>query len=269
MGMPIVVDVRDDVPCDAALDALVAWFHEVDARYSTYKEDSEISRYNRGELTPAELSDEMRWVLDRCEELRAETRGFFDVRAASPTLVDPSGLVKGWSVARGAEILEAAGLRDFQVNAGGDIVVRGGAMPADHWRVGIQHPLEHDRIAEVVPLTDAAIATSGEYARGQHVLDPHTGRPPHGLLSVTIVGPDLATADAYATAVFAMGAAGPAWTASLPAKGYEALCITAEQRVLRTPGCPVDGNRPGHPSEFIQTSDFVQTSAFIQTSTSE
>lgn len=239
MGMPIVVDVRDDGDCDGALDDLFAWFHAVDARYSTYKDDSEISRYNRGELAPAELSDEMRGVLDRCEELRVETRGFFDVRAASPTVVDPSGLVKGWSVARGAEILEAAGLRNFEVNAAGDIVVRGGALPADHWRVGIQHPLERDRIAEVVLLRDAAIATSGEYARGKHVFDPHTGRPPDGLLSVTIVGPDLATADAYATAVFAMGADGPAWTATLPAKGYEALCITAEQQVLRTPGFPV------------------------------
>lgn len=238
MGMPIIADIRDEGDHDATLDRLFAWFHAVDARFSTYKDDSEISRYNRGELTPAQLSDDMRWILDRCEELRVETRGYFDVRAASPRVVDPSGLVKGWSVARGAEILEAAGLRNFNVNAGGDIVVRGDALPERGWRVGVQHPIEHDRVAEVVVLTDTAIATSGEYARGEHVFDPHTGRPPDGLLSVTIVGPDLATADAYATAVFAMGADGPAWTATLPAKGYEALSITADQQVLRTAGFP-------------------------------
>jgi thiamine biosynthesis lipoprotein len=238
MGMPIVVDVRDEGDHDAALDDLFAWFDAVDSRYSTYKADSVISRYNRGELTPAELSEEMTRVLDRCEELRIETRGFFDVRAASPAVVDPSGLVKGWSVARGAEILEAAGLRNFEVNAGGDIVVRGGALPADHWRIGIQHPLERDSVAAVAVLRDTAIATSGEYARGHHIRDPHTGAAPVGLLSVSIVGADLATADAYATAAFAMGAAGAEWTATLPARGYEALTITADQRVLTTPGFP-------------------------------
>jgi thiamine biosynthesis lipoprotein len=90
------------------------------------------------------------------------------------------------------------------------------------------------RLAAVLEGGDLAVATSGEYERGRHVVDPHTGRPPEGLLSVTIVGPDLATADAYATAAFAMGAAGPAWTATLA--GYEALCITADRRVLTTPG---------------------------------
>jgi FAD:protein FMN transferase len=238
MGMPIVVDVRDDGDHKEALDALFDWFRAVDARFSTYRDDSELSRYNRGELMPADLSGELRWVLERCEELRLETRGYFDVRAASPAVVDPSGLVKGWSVARGAEILERAGLRNFDVNAGGDIVVRGGALPEDHWRVGIRHPSHRDRVAEVAVLTDTAIATSGEYARGQHVFDPHTGRPPSGLLSVTIVGPDLSTADAYATAAFAMGEAGPAWTAALPAQGYEALSITAAEQVVRTPGFP-------------------------------
>jgi thiamine biosynthesis lipoprotein len=79
-----------------------------------------------------------------------------------------------------------------------------------------------------------AVATSGAYERGAHVRDPHTGAAPTGLLSVTVVGPDLATADAYATAAFAMGAEGPAWTATLD--GYEAMCVTADQRVLSTPG---------------------------------
>ncbi len=87
-------------------------------------------------------------------------------------------------------------------------------------------------------LRDTAIATSGEYARGQHVRDPHTGAAPEGLLSVSIVGADLATADAYATAAFAMGAAGAEWTATLPARGYEALTITSDERVLTTPDFP-------------------------------
>ena len=84
--------------------------------------------------------------------------------------------------------------------------LRGGAVPNPRWRVGIQHP--HDprrRSRRSSRRDDLAVATSGAYVRGDHVVDPHTGRPPHGVLSVTIVGPDLATADAYATAAFAMG----------------------------------------------------------------
>jgi thiamine biosynthesis lipoprotein len=60
------------------------------------------------------------------------------------------------------------------------------------------------------------------------------------VLSVTITGPDLATADAYATAAFAMGARAPEWTASLPS-GYEAMTILADDRVLSTPGFPRSG----------------------------
>ena len=86
----------------------------------------------------------------------------------------------------------------------------------------------------MLAVEDLAVATSGEYERGAHILDPHTGRPPEGLLSVTVVGPDLATADAYATAAFAMGAGGPEWTATLD--GYDAMCITSDRRVLSTPG---------------------------------
>ncbi|MGZ4417696.1 MAG: FAD:protein FMN transferase, partial [Gaiellaceae bacterium] len=171
----------------------------------------------------------------RCERLRAETDGYFNVRAASPELVDPSGLVKGWAVDHAAALLDEAGLRNYAVNAAGDMRLRGRAVPELHWRVGIQHPLELDRVARVIDTTDLAIATSGEYARGAHVLDPHTHRPPTGILSVTITGPDLATADAYATAAFAMGAARAThWTARL--RGYEAMTILADGRVLSTPG---------------------------------
>jgi FAD:protein FMN transferase len=167
-----------------------------------------------------------------CEMLRAVTDGFFDARAASPDFLDPSGLVKGWSVDRAAAILDAAGIRSYAVNAGGDMRLRGGV-----WRVGIQHPLERGAVAKVIEATDLAVATSGAYARGDHVVDPHTRRPPVGVLSVTVTGPDLATADAYATAAFAMGAErAPHWTARL--HGYEAMTILADGRVLSTPCFP-------------------------------
>jgi len=93
-----------------------------------------------------------------------------------------------------------------------------------------------DKVAKVVITNDLAVATSGAYARGDHVLDPHTRRAPEGVLSVTITGPVLATADAYATAAFAMGLEGPKWTARL--RGYEAMTILADETVLSTPGFP-------------------------------
>jgi thiamine biosynthesis lipoprotein len=236
MGMPVVVDVRDPDVDDAVIDRLIEWLHLVDARFSTYKEDSEISRINRGELSLEEAHADVREVLERCEELRRETNGYFDARPASEDVLDPSGLVKGWSVDRAAAILDEAGVRNYAVNAGGDMLVRGRAIPDDSWRVGIQHPTERDKIAKVVVANELAVATSGAYNRGDHVLDPHTRRPPEGVLSVTITGPVLATADAYATAAFAMGIEGPNWTARL--RGYEAMTILADETVLSTPGFP-------------------------------
>jgi FAD:protein FMN transferase len=236
MGMPIVIDVRDQDAHRDLLDAAFDAFRAVDARFSTYRDDSEIMRINRGELALADAHADVREIVRRCEELRVETRGFFDMRATPDGTIDPSGLVKGWSVDRVAALLDSAGIRDYAISAGGDVIVRGRGLPDESWRVGIQHPTIGDKVAKVVEGNDLAIATSGAYARGDHVLDPHTRRPPAGVLSVTITGAELATADAYATAAFAMGANGPAWTARL--RGFEAMTILADGRVLSTTGFP-------------------------------
>ena len=249
MGMPIRIDVRDPNITDQALEDAFQWFHHVDRTFSTYIPDSQISRLNAGLIDEASLDQDVRDVLNRCDQLRSETDGYFDIRTAELPLilakgdgepvragVDPSGYVKGWAVDRAAGILETAGASNYCVDAGGDVRVRGGALPDEHWRVGIQHPTELDKVAAVVETSDAAIATSGEYRRGRHIQDPHTGRPPEGVLSVTIVGPEVGTADAYATAAFAMGDEGPRWTMSLT--GYEAMTILSDKLVLSTPGFP-------------------------------
>jgi thiamine biosynthesis lipoprotein len=222
MGMPIGIDVRD--PAGVDVEPAFAWLEHVDATFSTYRSDSAISRLDRGEVTLAECPPEVDEVLTACLALERRTQGFFSVRASGR--LDPSGYVKGWAVAGAAERLAA---RAFCINAGGDVIARG-----RRWRVGIRHPEALEELAAVLEVEDLAVATSGEYERGAHILDPHTGRPPAGLLSVTVVGPDLALADAYATAAFAMGAEGPAWTATLD--GYDAMCITSDRQVLTTPG---------------------------------
>jgi thiamine biosynthesis lipoprotein len=231
MGMPIEVELRDEVAADA-VDDVFGWLRHVDATFSTFRADSEISAIARGELAEADATADVRRVLDRCEALRVRTGGYFDARAGGR--LDPSGLVKGWAVERAARLLELAGARNFCLYAGGDVIVRGRPAPGARWRIGIQHPLVNDRVAAVLESEDLAVATSGEYERGRHILDPHRGLPPSGVLSVTIAGPDLGTADAYATAAFAMGAGGPDWTLGIAP--YEAMTVLADERVLVTPG---------------------------------
>src|SRR3954447_19191059 len=204
MGMPIGIDLRD--PADVDVEVAFDWLREVDAVFSTYRDDSDISRLDRGELTVADCHPEVDAVLTRCLALERMTRGYFSVRPAGR--LDPSGLVKGWAVAGAADRLAAAGAENFCINAGGDIVAHGRAATDRPWRIGIRHPDELDRLAAVVAVEGLAVATSGEYEQREHIVDPHTGRPPTGLLSVTVVGPDLAKADAYATAAYAMGADG-------------------------------------------------------------
>ena len=236
MGTVVSLDVRgaSAASVEQAFARLMAWLREVDARFSTYRDDSEICRIDRGELPADHASADVRHVLRRCADLRTQTGGAFDERAGGR--LDPSAFVKGWAVERGAEILEDEGLADFSLNAGGDVVLRGGALPEPIWRVGIQHPIDRTVVAARIAVTDTAVATSGSYERGAHVLDPRTGQAPRDVLSVTVVGPDLGRADALSTAAFALGADGPEWTLQL-GDGYEAMTILAE-RVLRTPGFP-------------------------------
>jgi thiamine biosynthesis lipoprotein len=151
MGMPITIDVRDDDVDPEAVDRAFAWLRHVDVVFSTYQPASDISRINRGEITVRRAHQDVAIVLDRCLDMRKRTAGYFDIEAAiRPEVaeataqgrrsIDPSGLVKGWAVDRAAAILDERGGRNYAVNAGGDIRLRGGALPDTHWRIGIQHP---------------------------------------------------------------------------------------------------------------------------------
>jgi thiamine biosynthesis lipoprotein len=241
MGIPVGIDVRDAID-PGAMEAAFEHLRWVDATFSRYRPKSELNaaaeREAGGQAAGAdarrggEHSPELRAVLGRCEQLRRRTGGWFDVRATGR--LDPSGFVKGWALEGAAATLLAAGARNMCLHAGGDILVRGERARGEPWRVGIQHPSRRDRVAAVLAARDLAVATSGAYERGEHIVDPRTGRPPRGVLSVTVAGPDLGTADAYSTAAFAMGLDGPAWTATLD--GYSALTILADGRVLSTPG---------------------------------
>ncbi|MGH7193095.1 MAG: FAD:protein FMN transferase, partial [Candidatus Saccharimonadales bacterium] len=122
MGMPVTVEIVGDTGADAAIDDVFDFFRRIDARYSTYKPDSEISRINAG-LPKNRWSREMKQVMELCEHTRRETGGFFDIDRDGK--LDPSGLVKGWAIRRAAGRLRRRGLRDFCLEAGGDFQVGG------------------------------------------------------------------------------------------------------------------------------------------------
>ncbi len=238
MGTAISVEIAGQTqPSRAAqlADAAFAWFREVDERFSTYKESSEVNRLQRGEKPAAEASPQLRHVLEACAGLWGKTDGYFDVYATGR--LDPSGYVKGWSVQVASDRLTAEGAPEHCVNAGGDVRLRGNSASGRPWRVGIRHPFEPMKISWVLEGTDLAVATSGTYERGFHVIDPLTGKPARALASVTVVGPDLAIADAYATAAVAMGTKGIDWLAGL--EGYESAVVTEEGQAFRSEGLPV------------------------------
>src|SRR5689334_21977109 len=147
MGTVVSIDLADDLPA-TALRAMIgdvcAWLHEVDRRFSTYRDDSEVCRLRRGEIEPEDFSPDLRHVLEACADLWRATDGYFDAYAAGP--LDPSGYVKGWSIEVASARLAEAGSVNHCVNAGGDIRARGRCATGAPWRVGIPPPGEADKL---------------------------------------------------------------------------------------------------------------------------
>ncbi|MEV8554528.1 FAD:protein FMN transferase [Streptomyces glaucescens] len=239
MGTVFSFDVRGGDPrtVRAALDEAVAGLHRADAVFSTYREDSQLSRLARGELTVAQCDPEVAEVLRLGAEAEWITGGWFSTTWRGR--LDATGIVKGWAVERAARTLAAAGASGVSVNGGGDVQLLGVPGTARPWRVGVADPLRPGGLAAVVSsagTAELAVATSGTAERGAHIVDPRTGRPAMtDLLAVTVVAPRLTWADCWATAAFAMGARqGLAWLESLPEA--EALLITAGDEVRCTGG---------------------------------
>ena len=233
MGMPITVCIQDAGAGPADLAAVAAWFAEVDQRYSPYRETSEVSRLNRGELRHTELSEEFRAILRWCEQTKAETGGFFDpVRNGR---LDPSGFVKGWAIERASALLTARGWASHVVDAGGDARTVGRNGEGEPWRVGIRNPFRREEIVKVLALSDRGVATSGTAVRGHHIYNPWSaGALASDVVSLTIVAPTIADADRFATAAFAMGRDGLGFIAARP--DLEGYAIMVDGTALLTPG---------------------------------
>jgi thiamine biosynthesis lipoprotein len=218
MGMPISLALRGrhaTTPAGAdAWAAALAELREADAVFSTYRDESWVSRLGRDEVALDDCPDVVREVLDLGEQARQQSGGAFDVRrrgADGRQVLDPSGVVKGWAVQRAAAPLLALDDTDVCLSAGGDMVCEVADPDRPAWRVGVEDPRAFDRVVAVVPVRHGAVATSGHARRGAHVVDARTGRAPGALLSVTVVGPDLTWADIDATCALALGEEGEPW----------------------------------------------------------
>lgn len=206
MGTTVTLDVRDRHLSRAELAQAVLVgvdvLHDADRMFSTYRASSAVSQLRRGSRRPEHFPSDVVSVLVRCAAARERTRGWFDPWAM-PGGVDPTGLVKGWALEQAVAELDAHGLTAM-VNGGGDVVWCG-EPPSGGWRLGVRHPWRADALACVVrsdSATTRAVATSAGYERGAHFVDPTTGKRTAGAVaSATVVGPDLAVADALATAV--------------------------------------------------------------------
>lgn len=216
MGTSMSVDIRGvDARQPRVLAAVRAAFgalHRDDRRFSTYRSDSEVSRINQGGSLH-EASPELLEVLRLGAQMEVASGGAF--RCHDPSgLLDPSGVVKGWSVQKAADVLSGSGVRDFCFNAGGDVVARGCPEPGRPWHVAVRSPNGSQTPLAVLRADDQAVATSGRYERGNHLWDGRTGRPAVGLASVTVIADQLGLADALATTVFALGPDGVSWAAA-------------------------------------------------------
>lgn len=238
MGMPIEIEIAGE-GAENAFTAAFAYLVSVDERFSTYKEESEISRINRelghsNILKNVGMSEEMKEVFTIAEKTKKETNGYFDIRRPDGSL-DPSGVVKGWAIKNAAALIRAAGHENYFVNAGGDIAMGGKNARGEEWSVGIRNPFNINEIVKVVYPRGKGIATSGSYIRGAHIYNPHApGEELKDIMSITVIGPDVLAADLMATAAFAMGKDGISFIESLP--GFEGYAIDSKGIAIMTSG---------------------------------
>ncbi len=194
----------NEVQIQASIDKVRDFLYLVDEIFSTYKDQSEVSRLRRGEISITDCCADLQEVLALCLQAKDLTDGSFDPWCVEGGF-DPSGYVKGWASDRAISMLKSDGVEHIQINSAGDLSLAGGVEPGKPWSIGIRHPEEAHTIVKVFDITDGAIATSGTYERGAHIKDPHTGLIAIGARSATVYGPDGGLADALATALIVAG----------------------------------------------------------------
>ena len=228
-----------DVDCSSAIinsDALEAAINKVnefcrgvDEDFSTYIESSWVTRLRQGKVAIEESPEIVRAVWDLCAQAKYLSDDAFDPWAVEGGF-DPSGLVKGWAADICADMLEEAGAQHVQVNAAGDLALRGGYFDSESgevkpWKIGVVNPDNKTEVLQVFEIIDGAIATSGTYERGAHITDPYTGMIAIGAKSATVVGPAGWLCDALATGLMVAGQDAAKWFGQSELSEYKVWVI--------------------------------------------
>jgi thiamine biosynthesis lipoprotein len=205
MGMPVSIILDDDFAKEKDIEKIFDYFRKIDATFSTYKKESEVSRINRGELNVSLASSEVKKVIELCEQTKKETNGFFNIEWGGK--VDPSGIVKGYAIWQAGIKLKKMGYKNFCVEIAGDMEISG-LLKGKKWRIGIENPFNRTEIVKILEVTNKGIATSGNYLRDSHIYNPINNRVADEVASVTVIADNIYNADRFATAAFAMGKKG-------------------------------------------------------------
>lgn len=162
--------------------------------------------------------------------------------ARSGVRIDLGGIAKGYAVDNCIAILKVRGIRNAIVTAGGDSRLLGDRRGRP-WNVGIRDPRRRGEVIAMLPLTDVAISTSGDYeryfeedgVRHHHIINPRTGKSATGVRSVTVIGPDGITTEGLTKSVFVKGPKeGMRLIESI--KGVDAIIIDDAGRMQYSPG---------------------------------
>jgi thiamine biosynthesis lipoprotein len=234
MGTVVTFDVfGDDPSLSDCVEAATRILHDADEMFSLWKQESPMNQWRRGELST--LPTEIQEVLNLCQGIRDTTDGWFDPWAL-PGGVDPTGFVKGWAAQRACDCFTNLSISGAIVNAAGDVAAIGHDEHGERFRAAIVSPENPLEIAHTVWL-DHALATSGSYLRGNHLYNPKARHWGTKVASASVTGPDLAVADALATALVCGGESVLELITAID--GYQGLVHHFDGRIQHSPDFPL------------------------------
>lgn len=198
-----------------------------DHRFSHYDVRSEITRWMNGAPIGEAARRDIQFVRDQCILLNIASEGVFSAIDPVTGRLDTAGYAKGHAIGKAVQAVRSMGVQDFSITVGGDTFCSGRPDSKRTWTIGVADPTRKRRVMAVLEVRDGAVATSGAAERGSHIWNR---RPSSSLLSFTVTGPDIATADGYATIGFAMGESGIDWVGQH--EGYSSLAIRADGVII-------------------------------------
>ncbi|MGO4680526.1 FAD:protein FMN transferase [Microbacterium sp. 2MCAF23] len=218
----------------AAQSAAMDELHEIDALFSPFRADSQISLLRAGSLRPEDADPRILEVSEACVRLASASGGRFDANRHG--WLDPTGYVKGWAVERAAfrhlaPLLAEDGILAAGLSAGGDMQLVTAPGADWVWTVGIADPLRPGAVRAQVPLREGAVATSGPAERGAHIVDPRTGYAVRDAPTATVIAEHLSDADAWATVAVVAGFDDLTWLRAAP--DCSGMLIAADGRIRR------------------------------------